>query len=128
MNTLQVCGLCLLAVLMIVILRQTRAEFAPLVSLSAGIILLSLSAAAFMPIRRWMEALPLAGETAESAALMMKCLALALLTQTTAEVCRDVGENAIAAKVELLGRAEILLLCLPMLEELVRITGEVLAG
>jgi len=126
MSTLQLCGICLLAVLMILLLRQARAEFAPLVSLAVSILLLGTAAAVYFPLREWMESLPLTGEMANSITAMTKCLGLALITQTTAEVCRDAGEGAIASRVELVGKAEILLLCLPMLKELIRITGEVL--
>ena len=126
MTTVKLCSLCLLAVLMILLLRQTRAEFAPLVTLTVCVMLLGVAAAVFMPIVEFMEALPLTGEMADSIAVLLKCLGLALLTQTTADLCRDAGEGAIASKVELVGKAEILLLCLPMLGELLRLTGEVL--
>ena len=39
--------------------------------------------------------------------------------QFSAELCRDAGESAIASKLELVGKAEIILLCLPLLRELI---------
>ena len=39
-------------------------------------------------------------------------------TDRTADVCREMGESTLGARVEMCGRAEILLLCLPFLLEL----------
>ena len=49
---------------------------------------------------------------------LFKSMGISLLSATAADLCRDVGEGAIASKLELLGRCEIAALSLPLLKEL----------
>lgn len=126
MTTARLCGLCLMGVLLLLFLRQSKPDFAPLVTLTLCVMLGGVGIAALLPAVDFMQELPLNESTAQSLTVMLKSLGLAFITQTTAEFCRDAGESAVASKVELIGRAEILLLCLPMLRELMSITAEVL--
>ncbi len=126
MTTARLCGLCLMGVLLLLFLRQSKPDFAPLVTLTLCVMLGGVGIAAMLPAIDFMQELPLNESTAQSLTVMLKSLGLAFVTQTTAEFCRDAGESAVASKVELIGRAEILLLCLPMLRELMSITAEVL--
>lgn len=126
MTTARLCGLCLMGVLLLLFLRQSKPDFAPLVTLTLCVMLGGVGIAALLPAVDFMQELPLNESTAQSLTVMLKSLGLAFVTQTTAEFCRDAGECAVASKVELIGRAEILLLCLPMLRELMSITAEVL--
>ena len=52
---------------------------------------------------------------------LMKCLGVCYLCEIAGQVCREAGQTAIASKVELAGKAAVLLLCLPMFEELLEI-------
>lgn len=126
MTTARLCGLCLMGVLLLLFLRQSKPDFAPLVTLTLCVMLGGVGIASLLPAVDFMQELPLNESTAQSLTVMLKSLGLAFVTQTTAEFCRDAGESAVASKVELIGRAEILLLCLPMLRELMSITAEVL--
>jgi stage III sporulation protein AD len=49
-----------------------------------------------------------------------------LAAQFTAELCRDAGEGALASRLELAGRAEILLLALPLIRELTALAAGML--
>ena len=115
-----------MGVLLLLFLRQSKPDFAPLVTLTLCVMLGGVGIASLLPAVDFMQELPLNESTAQSLTVMLKSLGLAFITQTTAEFCRDAGESAVASKVELIGRAEILLLCLPMLRELMSITAEVL--
>lgn len=121
MTTARLCGLCLMGVLLLLFLRQSKPDFAPLVTLTLCVMLGGVGIASLLPAVDFMQELPLNESTAQGLTVMLKSLGLAFITQTTAEFCRDAGESAVASKVELIGRAEILLLCLPMLRELMSI-------
>ena len=47
--------------------------------------------------------------------IMLKAVAISLCCKAGAEICRDCGENSLASKLELAGKAGILLLSLPLL-------------
>ncbi len=61
---------------------------------------------------------------ADYAAVMLKGLGVALITQICASVCRETGRGAIAEYVELAGRLEILLLCLPLMSRILGAAAE----
>ena len=48
---------------------------------------------------------------------------MTLAVQFSAELCRDAGESAIASKLELVGKAEIIILALPLVRELLGLAG-----
>jgi hypothetical protein len=50
------------------------------------------------------------------------------LTQLCADFCRQGGEGQLAGGVELAGKAELLLLCLPRLKELFELASGMLEG
>ena len=96
-----------------VILRGQNGRIAPLLSLS-GVLLLLL-----FFFRRIGGAVAVFCELAEDSALspyldtLLRVLACGYLAEIGAGVCRELGENGAATSLELAGRAEILLLCLP---------------
>ena len=49
---------------------------------------------------------------------VLKAAGICLLTQLAADTCRDAGEAALAGKAELTGRLLLLLLAVPLFEEL----------
>lgn len=55
------------------------------------------------------------GEYAES---MIRAIGLAFLCKICGDICRDCGENGLAGCVESAGKIGILLLCVPMVQEL----------
>jgi stage III sporulation protein AD len=126
MNTLQLCGAAIAAVMLILIIKQGRAEFSPLISLGVCLALFAAAAASLYPVSAYIGEMTSGSLLEPYAGVLLKALGVGLVTQTAAEVCRDSGETAIAGKVELLGKAEIMLLSLPLLRELLQVAGEVM--
>ena len=60
------------------------------------------------------------------ASLMLKALGVGLTVKLTGDLCREVGEETLAGGVEMAGRLEILLLCLPLMKELLVLLQEVM--
>ena len=60
----------------------------------------------------------------ESGAPLLKAMGIALLSEITSDVCRDLGENSLAGVVELGARIVVLLLGLPMVEELLNFAAQ----
>ena len=99
------------------ILRQWRADLPPLVRIAVTVSLATLLLGAAEPLLSLLSTLGSAGESTH-VTVLVKGLGIAMLTQITAGICRDCGESGIAEGVELAGRLAILLLCLPLCEEL----------
>lgn len=58
--------------------------------------------------------------------LMLKVLAITLLTQLIANLCRDNGETALAAAAELCAKAVVIALVLPVFESVITIVSGLL--
>ncbi len=122
------CGIALCALMAILTLRGQKSEFAGFIGLAAAVILLSAAASEFLPTLNFIS------DTVEGTAfesylsVLMKALGITLAVQFTAEVCRDAGESALASKLELVGKAQILLLSLPLIEELTLLVSGIVKG
>lgn len=65
--------------------------------------------------------------TAEYVLIMIKGLGAAFLTYFCSSVCRESGQGGVADIVELAGRLEILLLCLPLFIKLIETSSALLS-
>ena len=89
----------LVGTVLALILGQYRPEFRMLVTVSVTLLL------------------ALSGINGSYALLLLKAVGICLLTQMAGDTCRDSGEGSIASKIELAGRSAILLITLPMIQE-----------
>lgn len=55
------------------------------------------------------------------ASVLLRGLGIAWVTKIGGEICRDLGAESVAGRLELCGRAELLLLTLPYVTELVKL-------
>ena len=118
MNIVQICGFALLGVIMVLVLRSFRPEYATVAGIVAGILLL---ATTFTPLVSILDSVTaIAEDTGFSvySSVILKSMGIGILAQTTADVCRDSGVSMLAAKVEFAAKIMILLLCIPILETL----------
>ena len=118
MTVFQICGVALLGVAVVLILRGFRPEYATVAGVVVGILLLigSLS-----PLQTVMDSVTaIADQTGFSvySSVILKSMGIGILAQTTADVCRDSGVGTLASKVEFAAKLLILLLCFPILQTL----------
>ena len=93
-----------------------------MVSLAAVGILFAWSLAELLPAFSAMRTLMArTAFSAESLRVLIKCLGVCYLCEIAGQICKEAGQTAIAAKIEMAGKAAVLLLSLPMFEELLSI-------
>ena len=112
-------------VMFLVIIRSLKGEMAVSISLCISILLAGLSLAVCVPILDFINNL-VKPSSKSYITLLLKAVGVSLVASTASDVCRDCGETAIASKVELLGKCEILLLSLPLLEEITKLITHIL--
>ena len=121
-NLYALIGLGLVAAIMATLLRQHRPEFAILVSVGAGALILSGVLVGMLPIiaqiRAIFDGAAIPGQYAQ---ILFKALGLCFVTQIACDACKDAGESAIAAKVELAGKISVLVLSLPLFAQVLDI-------
>ena len=108
------------------VLRGAGARGAAAVSLAGGLLVLSFTLPRLRePIAAILE-LAERGGISEEVGVSLRVLSVGLLSALAADACRDLGEGSVADRLELFARAEILVLSLPFLLELLRLSLEVM--
>ena len=120
---LKYCGAAIIALIAIIILRGQRSEFAPIVSLSAAVILFTAAAVGIVPVLSELRGFIDGTGFEKYLSTLVKALGITLAVQFSAELCRDAGESAIASKLELIGKVEMIVLALPLIRELIGLAG-----
>lgn len=115
-------GISLLTVSICVILRKTNPEFSLLISLIASILIFLIIFSNFSPIlnliNRCVNEFNLNNVYIVT---ILKTLGICYIAQIASETCKDCGFSSISSKVELAGKIAIILLSLPMFEDLIKI-------
>ena len=108
------------------VVKQWKSDVLPLIRV-ASVVLFGIAAIrAASPLVTYLSSLLRQGGAAPYGTVLFKALGIALLTQFCAEICRECGENAAAGGIELTGKIEILLLCLPLINEILLLAEELL--
>ena len=129
MDMLSIAGLAVTAAAIAILLRQYRKEYAMLVGLGAGIaILLFVILKAQPAFTQLFRLLDSSGVNREYAQILVKTLGICFVTQLAMDSCKDAGETAIASKVELAGKFAILLVALPLFEEIAKLAMNLIGG
>ena len=126
MSVMQVAGCALLSVFLILILREWHASLATPVRFAAALLLFSAAFALYSPVLSRIEALFCLGDGASYAGVVLRAVGIGLLCEFTACFCRDLGENTVAQGVLLFGKLEILLLSLPLVDDIATLAKELL--
>ena len=120
------CGVALCALTAVIVLRGQKSEFAGIAAFAAAVLLFGAAVAEFLPVLSELERM-IKGTGFESCLpTMTKALGITLVVQFSAELCRDAGESSIASKLELVGKAEIVLLALPLIGKLLGLAAELM--
>lgn len=119
MNVIGIAGLALVSAVIAVMLRRYNQEYAVVISITAGVIILVQILANIVPAVRQINSLLTAAQMpTEYGIILFKTLGICFLAQFAADSCRDAGESALASKVELAGKISIVILALPLFEKI----------
>ena len=114
-----VAGVLLCASVLSTVLRTHRPELAMGLSLLAGVLVLGVVLSRLTPFFSSLKQMLVVGGLSDNASgVVLKGVGVCLLTQLTADVCRDAGQTALAGKAELTGRVLLLLISVPLYEQI----------
>lgn len=127
MIVLKICGIAVLGLVAVVLLRGMRAEYATFAGIITGILLLFAVLAEFSSVMNLVEEMTEKTGFSLYFEVILKAMGLGMLAEVTADICRDNGATAIASKVEFGGKMAILSLSLPILRKLIDLIAEFLS-
>ena len=114
----------IIATAIAVLLRQYKPEYALMVSLAAGIVILIALTRNILPVLDTINSLlSQSGMQKQYIAILIKALGICYLTQLACDTCKDAGESAIGAKIELAGRVAVLIVSLPLFESILSLAS-----
>lgn len=117
--------LTLVAVLLLQFLKRYQSDVSFTSSVGITVFLLGVSLSIIVPFVDYINSIA-EQYTYSYLSVLIKASGIALLTGTASDLCRSSGEEAIASKVELLGKCELLFLSLPLLQELFQLVHTII--
>ena len=126
MDYLVLCGASLLAIFLILVLKQMNSTYALFLAVLFGIILIRQALNTIGNELEFFKEITQKATLTEVGNLILKIFGISLIVETTSDICRDSGESSIASKVELIGKAEILVLTIPLIKEILKIIENIM--
>ncbi len=127
MEIIKIIGIALVALIIIILLKQYRPEFAIYISLLTGVFILLLVIDELNGILNLLESL--ASKTSINSqflSLLIKITGIAFLAEFAVSICKDSGEGAIASKIEIGSKIIIISMSIPIIASLLEIILKIL--
>lgn len=119
MDIVKIIGIAFLAVIISLILKQYKPEYAMYVSIIAGAIIILMSIGKIEGIINLLNSISSKTNiNGQFIGILLKITGIAFLTEFAVSVCRDSGESAIASKVDLGGKVIIIAISVPIISSL----------
>ncbi len=116
MEIMQIVGLGLVATILIVILKETKPEFAILLSIVTGVIIFTMIVPQLVYVVDTISSLSSRANVDISYFnTIVKIIGMAYLVEFASQISRDAGQDSIAMKIELGGKVLIMVLAIPIL-------------
>ena len=127
MEIVKIVGVGIVALIIIIVLKQYKPEFALYASIIAGIIILFLVMdKLYGVINLLINISNKAGTGTEFIGILLKITGIAILTEFAVSICKDSGETAIANKIDLGGKIIIISISIPIITALLELVIKIL--
>jgi len=116
MDIMQIVAIGLIATVLIIVVKSQRPELGVLLSMVAGVILFLLVLGKISSIMDVIKELTArAGISMIYLGTILKIVGIAYIAEFGAQICRDAGEGAVAAKIEFAAKIMIMVLAVPII-------------
>lgn len=119
MEIVKIAGIGLISLIVIVVIKQYRPEFAVYVSITAGLLIIGIVISKLSGIVGILKSLAnKASLNSGFLEILIKITGITILTEFTTSICKDAGEGAIATKIDLGGKIIIMSMSIPIISSL----------
>ncbi len=127
MEILKIVGIALISLIIIILLKQYRPEFAIYISILTGTLILILVMDKLTGIINLLESISNKASINNTfLTLLLKITGIAFLSEFAVSICKDSGEGAIANKIELGSKIIIISMSIPIISSLLEIILKIL--
>ena len=122
MDIIKIVGIALIALVIIILLKQYKPEFAIYISILTGILILILVMDKISGIINLIKSIVNQSYiNTEFITLLIKITGIAFLSEFAVSICKDSGEAAIASKIEIGSKIIIITMAIPILSSLLEL-------
>ena len=124
---IKIIGIVLIALVIVVILKQYRPEYTIYVSIIAGVLILFLAMEKLYGIINLLQSI--SDKTyinKQFLGILLKITGIAIITEFAVSICADAGEKAIASKIEIGSKVIIIAMSIPIVSSLLELIIEIL--
>lgn len=124
---IKIIGIGLIALVIVVILKQYRPEYTIYVSIIAGVLILFLAMEKLSGIINLLQSI--SDKTyinKQFLGILLKITGIAIITEFAVSICTDAGEKAIASKIEIGSKVIIIAMSIPIISSLLELIIEIL--
>jgi len=124
---IKIIGIGLIALVIVIILKQYKPEYALYVSIIAGILILFMAMEKLSGIINLLQSI--SDNTyinKEFLGILLKITGIAIIAEFAVSICADSGEKAIATKIEIGSKVIIIAMSIPIISSLLELIIEIL--
>ena len=124
---IKIVGIGLIALVIVIILKQYRPEYTIYVSIFAGVLILTLTMSKISGIINLLKSI--SDKTyinKQFLGILLKITGVAIITEFAVSICIDAGEKAIASKIEIGSKVIIIAMSIPIISNLLEIILKIL--
>ena len=121
-ETIKIIGIGLISLIIIIILKQYKPEFAIYISIISGVIILFLIMDKLLAVVNLLKNISdKSGINKQFLSLLLKITGIALLSEFAINICKDSGEGAIASKIEIGSKIIVISMSIPIITSLLEV-------
>ena len=124
---IKIVGIGLIALVIAIILKQYRPEYAIYVSIIAGVLILVFTMGKITGIINLLKSI--SDKTyinKQFLGILLKITGIAIITEFAVSICTDAGEKAIASKIEIGSKVIIIAMSIPIISSLLELIVQIL--
>ena len=124
---IKIIGIGLIALVIVILLKQYKPEYAIYVSIIAGTLILFLTIEKLSGIINLLQSI--SSKTyinKQFLGILLKITGIAIITEFAVSICTDAGEKAIASKIEIGSKVVIIAMSIPIISSLLELIIEIL--
>ena len=122
MEIIKIIGIAFIALIIIIMLKQYRPEYAVFISILTGVLILFLVMDKLTGIINLIQSIQVKYSiNTQFIAILIKITGIAFLSEFAVSICKDSGEAAIASKIELGSKIIIISMSIPIISNLLEI-------
>ncbi len=122
MEIVKIIGIGLISLIIIIILKQYKPDFAIYISILAGALILLFVMDKLSSVVNLLSSIQnKANMNNQFLVILLKITGIAFLTEYATSICKDAGESAIATKIDLGGKVLIIAISIPIIQALLEL-------